>query len=404
MKMFSTAFVSSFFFLLLFIMRRLISLHLQRLFIRRTTAINEVLSPPKASTHELLMSRALANERLIKAFALSNTFVSSDVGVHTVFVERAKSLIRAATNGGWDDFQNIAMEAVEAALPHAGMRDFDGFVQDVTMRVALVAILKVDTSVKDLDPEDIRVVSTLINQLWSLSKKPDPIPTHDLHRLNYHLRHLIPDDDSYPNPLDFVIPIWETMWRVVATSVAYARNSSHALTQLHRSPNKDQFRCFDTHPSAEWFVTEVMRLHPPSKHITRAFRIHVFPAFLPLSFDKLATKLFGPLLRRESADIGKTLRSESTWGVNACEFDPLRFHPNRVTRDQEEIKLLPFGFGRYRCVAAGWAPMAAGIISAAILHRIQSGPEFQLVAGESIGGREGWDGWSIVAQTDSESM
>ncbi|KAG6862730.1 hypothetical protein C0993_001787, partial [Termitomyces sp. T159_Od127] len=236
------------------------------------------------------------------------------------------------------------------------------------MRVALLAILDID--IVDLDSEDILVVSSLITQLWSLSKKPDPIPPDLLPRLNDHLRRLVPDDNFYPNPLDFVIPIWETMWRVVATTVAYARDSSEScvLAELHRSPLPVQFGRFDgTHPSAESFVTEVMRLHPPSQRIARVFPVHTF---LPLSFVKLVTKVFGPLpLRREKADIGKVLRSGYTWGADAETFEPLRFHPSRLTPEQETMKSLPFGYGRFKCVAASWAPMAAAIISAAILNR-----------------------------------
>ncbi|KAG6861786.1 hypothetical protein C0995_012290 [Termitomyces sp. Mi166 len=380
-------------------MRRLIALHLERLSIHRTIpALQHLLNPPNASSQDILTSRALPNARLIRAFALTNTFVSRDIGVHKAFVGRAMSLLKAATERGWSHFQNIAIDSVEEALPHADKKDFDAFVQDVTMRVALVAILDIDVSLEELDSEDIHVVSTLITLLWSLSKKPDPIPAQLLPRLNYHLRRLIHDENAYPNPLDFVIPIWETMWRVIATSVAYAHNSSHIFSKLHSSPTMDQFRYFDsTHPSVEWFVTEVMRLHPPSKRIARASLTPLFPISLPSNFT---AKLFGPLLRRECADIGSVLRSKHIWGMDADTFEPLRFHSNRLTWEQEMIKSLPFGYGRFKCVAASWAPMAAGIVSAAILERLQ-GSDFCLVAGKSIGGREGWSGWSVVAVASS---
>ncbi|KAG5350767.1 hypothetical protein C0989_009357 [Termitomyces sp. Mn162] len=403
MKIIGAAFASLlalFAILLLLMMRRLILLHLERPSIHRAIpALQHLLSPPNASSRDLLTSRALPNARLIKAFALTNTFVSCEVDIHTAFVGRAMFLLKSVTERGWVHFQNIAVDSVEEALSHADEKDFDIFVQDVTMRVALVAILGIDVSVGELDSEDIHIVSMLITLLWSLSKQPDPIPADLLPRLNRHLRRLIPDEIAYPNPLDFVIPVWETMWRVIATSVAYAQNFSYIFSELHCSPTMDQFRHFDgTHPSVEWFITEVMRLHPPSKRIARASLIHPFPAFLPLSFDKLTAKLFGPLLRRECADIGSVLRSKCIWGADADVFEPLRFHSNRLTRDQEMIKSLPFGCGRYKCVAANWAPMAAGIISAAILDRVQSGSDFRLVTGKSIGDREGWSGWSVVAE------
>ena len=60
------------------------------------------------------------------------------------------------------------------------------------MRVALVALLRVDSCVSDFTSDDIRVVTELITHLWSLSKKSEPIPEELLPRLNYHLRCLVP--------------------------------------------------------------------------------------------------------------------------------------------------------------------------------------------------------------------
>ncbi|KAG5724075.1 hypothetical protein E4T56_gene17232 [Termitomyces sp. T112] len=406
----SAAFISLILFSLLSFLTtyRLISLYHANPSIHRTIPeLQHLLSPPNANNYDLLTSRALPNARLVKAFALTNTFVSSDIGVHAAFVGRMMSLLKAATERGWTLFQTIAIDSVEEAL-HADGKDFDVFVQDVTMRVALVAILDVDVPVGELNSEDIHVVSTLITKLWSLSKHPEPIPAELLPQLNHHLRRLMPDESEYPNPLDFVIPVWETMWRVVATSVAYAQASSYSsdiFSRIRSSPTMDRFRHFDgTHPSVEWFITEVMRLHPPSQHITRASPILPFRTFVPPNFNKLITKLFGPLLRHDCADIGTALRLKCIWGTDADTFEPLRF--SRVTREQEMIKSLPFGYGRLKCVAAGWAPMAAGIISAAILDRVQEGSDFGLVAGKCIGGREGWSGWSVVpvAASSRKSM
>ncbi|KAG6852705.1 hypothetical protein C0991_009690 [Blastosporella zonata] len=363
-----------------------------------------LLSPPNGNNLDLLASRAIPNLRLIKAFALTNTFVSPDMVVHTVFVGRATSLLKAAAERGWTHFQSIAIDAIHHALPTVGEVKFDVFVQDVTMRVALVALLDIDVPVGELNSEDIRAVTTLITLLWSLSKKPDPIPADLLPRLNHHLRRLIPDEEAYPNPLDFVIPVWETLWRVVATCVAYAHScprSKGVFSNLHNSPTITQFRSAnDIQPSAEWFVTEVIRLHPPSKRIARAHIVRPFVGFLPLA-DGLVTKLFRPRIQHEFADIASVLKSTSIWGPDAELFEPIRFHSDRVTQEQEKIKLLPFGYGRYKCVAATWAPMAAGIVCSAILDHLPSErSNYRLIQGESIGGRDGWGGWSVIKMAD----
>jgi hypothetical protein len=126
---------------------------------------------PSTSKSELLTARAIPNERLIRAFSLTNTFVSADQHVHDVFVGYANSLLRAAKDRDWPHFQNITVQAVDAALhskPHP--LDFDVFVQDVTLRVALVALLSVNSCVSDLASDDIRVVSELITPLVAVEE------------------------------------------------------------------------------------------------------------------------------------------------------------------------------------------------------------------------------------------
>ncbi|KAG6916903.1 hypothetical protein DXG01_004736 [Tephrocybe rancida] len=363
---------------------------------RTLPTLKRLLSPPNASTRDLLASRALPNRRLIRAFALTNTFVSAETVVHTAFIARATSLLKAATDRGWTYFHGIAVDAVEQASHDGCEIPFDTFVQDVTMRVALVALLDIDASVGELDQGDISAVSNLITLLWSLSKKPDPIPAELLPQLNHHLRRLIPNEEAYPNPLDFVIPVWETLWRVVAVCVAYAQHypkSADIFSNLHALPTLAQFR-FADETSVEWFVTEAMRLHPPSKRIARASLIYPFSTFFTTSLAELAADFRVPLVRYECADIESVLRSRCIWGSDADIFDPLRFHSSKVSQEQEKIKYLPFGQGRYKCIAATWAPMAAGLISAAILDRFQR--RGHLLRGESLGGREGWQGWSVV--------
>ncbi|KAF8061761.1 hypothetical protein FPV67DRAFT_1422396 [Lyophyllum atratum] len=363
------------------------------------SSIHHVFSPPNASAHDLLVARAAPNARLIRAFSLTNTFVSPSPTIHTAFVGRAALLLKAASERGWPHFQQVAIDAVAASLVDFDRLKFDVFVQEVTMRVALVGLLGVDVTVDELDACDISIVATNITLLWSLSKKPEPIPLHLLPQLNHHLRRLIPDEVAYPNPLDYLIPVWETLWRVVATTVAYAHRNvyvSNVLAELHDLPTVAQFRAYDDlKPSAEWCVTEVMRLHPPSKHITRASPNPPIASVLPWPMQFLADKVLEPLAHHECADIGTVLRSEDIWGEDADAFNPLRYQPNRITREQERIKWLAFGHGRYKCVAAAWAPMAAGIISSAIVDRLNGDSGRHLVAGNCIGTREGWKGWEV---------
>jgi len=370
---------------------------------RDISSIFYLLSPPDTSPRSLLASRASPNVRLIRAFALTNTFVSADIDVHSTFVGHANALLRAATQRSWPYFQHMAIGAVEAVLREKTQLEFDALVQDVTLRVVLVGLLDVGKGVGEFDPTDIRVVASHITRLWRLSKSSDHIPSHLLPQLNHHLRRLIPDEETYPNPLDYVIPVWETLWRVVATTVAFAwtEDFTDIFAELHKQPTVDCFRaCTDDRPSTEAFVTEAMRLYPPSKRIARSVsRINAFASFFQWFTGKHISPSFSSLmssLHKECADIESVLHDSDIWGPDALQFDPTRFHPTRLQPRQEKIKMLPFGCGRYRCIAASWAPMAAGVISAAILDRIGAEKEYYLVAGETTGGREGWEGWRIL--------
>ena len=135
------------------------------------SSIRKLLDPPSAKLADLLAARATPNERLIRVFSLTNTFVSPDPIVHNTFIARASSILRAAKRRGWHHFQQVIVDAVEASLPHdAAGRDFDSFIQDITLRVALVGLLEVNTSVTDFQAADINAVTMLITLLWSLSK------------------------------------------------------------------------------------------------------------------------------------------------------------------------------------------------------------------------------------------
>ncbi|KAG5650937.1 hypothetical protein H0H81_010492 [Sphagnurus paluster] len=362
--------------------------------------------PPRCSNQDLLAARAIPNTRLVRAFNLTNTFVSDSAETHTIFVGKAISLIKAALEDGWPHLQKVAMDAVDAALHDAGEPEveFDSFIQDATMRFALVGLLRVGSNAHEFNSRDIRVVAKHITRLWYLSKRSDPIPDHLLTELNAHLRQLIPDEETYPNPLDYLIPVWETTWRVVATTVAYAHRHEYGaiFADLHSLPTINQFRARDhAEPSVEDVVTECMRLHPPSKRIMRSYPMRSFPgsSFVPLFFLKFFMHSFNPILRRECADIGAVLTSKDIWGAQMDIFDPRRWHPERVTEDQTSIKALAFGHGRYKCVASNWAPMAVGILCAALLDRLGRDGDYELVSGQRIGTRDGWDDWKISSKS-----
>lgn len=360
--------------------------------------IHAVLAPPNATLPELLHARAIPNARLIRAFNIHSTFVSSDPGVHTVFHNHSASLVTAATRRGWPQLRTTAGAAVQSFLPDTAI-DFATYIQAVTFCVVIVGLLGVDVDAAALDHNHVIFVTHRITDLWRRSKLSDPIPPRLLEELNSHIRHLIPDYETFPNPLEFVIPAWETLWRVVAIAVAKAYHDEHArlaLEDFHDNPTPEQFREYksvENGPSVESVVVETMRLFPPTKHITRAV-IHRprIPGFVPTIIGRVLRSLTAPTVLYEVADIDAIQRS-SIWGLSADSFDPMRHHPSRSCDGQKQT-LLAFGYGQLGCVASKWAPMAAAVIVAAVLDRIDQ-TNYEVIRGDSIGGREGWDGWLI---------
>ncbi|KAJ6630308.1 hypothetical protein B0H10DRAFT_1984027, partial [Mycena sp. CBHHK59/15] len=195
-----------------------------------------------------------------------------------------------------------------------------------------------------LASSDIDIATNLITDIWILSKKPDQIQPHLLEMLNRSLRRILPDQDKYPNPIDFVIPTWETLWRVVAVTLPIA------FQDLFDNPDKEQFRAPDS--------GNALRLHPPVKHISR----HVFRQ----KFDTAV------------ADIESAQRSP-LW-VPAP--DPEIYDPARFLRQPSHARdILAFGYGPLKCAAIHWAPMAAAVIVAAILNQVD-GRDLYIVSGD----------------------
>ncbi|KIP07508.1 hypothetical protein PHLGIDRAFT_118086, partial [Phlebiopsis gigantea 11061_1 CR5-6] len=182
--------------------------------------IRALLTPSSKPLPLLLEERSAPNARLIRAFGLSNTFVSSDIDVHASFVHDARALIRFAENDGWPRFAEHATLAVEecvcAQARLSGSVAFDSAMQNVALHVILTTLFEVPADA--IAVADLAVVAAGINALWRLSKLAAPPPPHLLPAVNARLRRWIP---AQPNPLDFVVPAFETMWRVAATTTAF---------------------------------------------------------------------------------------------------------------------------------------------------------------------------------------
>lgn len=349
------------------------------------STIKSILHPPNVPLHQLLEERASANQRLVHALGISNTFVSADEGVHKDFVVRAHRLLNGTQRRGWPRFHAVARDAVQWQLnsavddPHSTPEEYQysTAIQTITLYVVLVALL----GVEDVPAyADARTAAAEITALWAHSKDGAVIPPARVTALHECLRRLAPDAEGFPSPVDFIVPAWETLWRVVAATVAHTRDTPdmEAIFEALITQQGDG-------AAARRVVAEAMRLSPPSRRIGRAAAC----AWVPACLARWAPR------RLVKADVAELLQSVDIWGEDCHDFVPER-HCSLLPA-QKEAMACAFGQGPLRCIASSWAPMAAAMIVAAILE------EYTVLPGEDIGGREGWSGWALRRNLDHGS-
>ncbi|KAG1723556.1 hypothetical protein EDB19DRAFT_1898059 [Suillus lakei] len=336
------------------------------------SAVRTLLSPPDLPISALLRARSIPNQRLVKALGISSTFVSDDPGVHDNFTREAKVLITAVSaKDGWSRLVDVTETCVNRFLDAESL-DFATFVQSVTLSVVLAGLL--GTDIEDLDPADVAFVTKAINDRWAQSKSSTSLTPEVLDRINHHIIRWVPDRT---NPLNLIIPAYETMWRVAAIAVVYSNRDCllrDAFISYNENPTDDQFRAHanegtGAQPSVEAIVSEVLRLHPPTRHITRAVVVPWWKRpFVPVSQKSLL------------------------YGSDPESFNPMRFHASHAAPRRDQ--LYAFGHGKLKCVAASWAPPAAAVITAKIIAKLDN-VAFTLHEGPRIGKRAGWEGWSI---------
>jgi Cytochrome P450 len=295
--------------------------HQQRRIFSTYSDILSLLDPPGYSIIQLLLARAQPNTRLVRAFRLNNTFVNADIGIRKQFLAHAREILREHAHHfpAFPDTVRgvVAGVASRSAFCHQ-TTPFSRLVQVVTLRVVIGPLL--GGNIPEDSEESVAFVVHAINDLWILSKKcTNPMRPELLEHMSAHLLRWLP---MYEYPLDFVIPAYETMWRLVAVTVARAVRDPDACAAFSAyldSPLEIQFGRFkDEWPSVEGFMCEVLRLHPPSRRLSRV---------VPSRFAGF--RLWGHTIC--VADLEALHQDVAVWGMDAHIFDPMRFHPSRIS-------------------------------------------------------------------------
>lgn len=296
------------------------------------------------SPHE---ARSIPNERLVKAFGISNCFTTSDKTVCQDFRDTVATQLNMS-EGRW---QEIAIFVKQTARQEAE-RAVDGKISlfDLAQVLAMTMAKKVFWDMDDRSDNARKTTLALareINKQWLNSKgafDPGSEPFWSFanqHELKAALHDAFPDwyGNPHENPLNFILPGYETIWRVVLRCYVELTAREHRDAAFWRA----QFAAFSKQAileqlrrpgaagvTAEMISKEILRLYPPTRRVYRHF----------------ATEA---AIYNASADIETMHRDPAVW-----RDDPLIFRPDRwvcVDQAKEDEIWLAFGTAPFRCPA-----------------------------------------------------
>ncbi|KAN0083921.1 hypothetical protein V8E54_003009 [Elaphomyces granulatus] len=325
----------------------------------------------KSKHNELqpLFSRALPNRRLRIAFGINNAFTSDNEGYVTKFVHKAKDAINIRPDE-WSYLSDHARNVVKACLMGSDSSPvvqikLTSLIQVLSMRLAIWVLFeraKYDSKYRVQD-HDLVNLAEAINQRW-LASKGNEIPRFEEdHDLQAGLSAVFPDHnilDPEGNPLNLVMPAFETLWRValrmfIEVRFITGRRSPEwhdALTEFARKPTKEQFKLrAEGGISAEFLVSEALRLYPPTRRIHRAFKW--------AGIDSIVTI---------AADIEASHSMASIWGPDATTFNPRRW--GNLSAEQRNA-YFPFGSRPFLCPASSvFGPWVIGLLVGALISEL----------------------------------
>ncbi|KAI4234399.1 MAG: hypothetical protein LQ349_003824 [Xanthoria aureola] len=344
-------------------------------------------------SHEI--SRAIPNQRLVRAFQIDNGFTTSDAIYGRQFRRKAVKMIRQVTStnrGGWHQIATVAREIATTYFRESmsdDRADLDLIVQVVTLKAVLSLFFEVGATTYT-DATAFAIART-INLLWMQSKSVTGHQSTDFSSLKSLMQGIGLDwTNTNDNPLNILLPAYETLWRVVARCLIEVvfRPSADAewrplLTTFIANPTTQTFSQIialgEPHVSVEYLINEALRLYPPTRRIYR--HVH-FPA------EQMPELL--------AADIEGCHRQLHIWGDDSHRYRPARW----MAADQKmRDAFMPFGGGDWICPASsGFGPMMIGVLVAAFAEIISAEDwELRLLRSE-----EGSDEGSRILDDETE--
>lgn len=331
---------------------------------REILACNRYASGER-NTIPAVESRAGPNQRLVKAFNIDNAFTTKDDQYRKSFHREAKAKMSSLEEVDW---KRIAGKA--EALIHHGLGGkqccLDSLVRSTSLKITLHTMFKLDPM--EMKDEVVEEITSSINDLWVESKKPGEPSVPLKHKLTQALAELFPGAEfsGKESPLNFILPAYETLWRVVLSGfieVIFREGAlpgwKYELVRFIEEPTIDKLKSasHDTSVSVESITNEALRLFPSTKSVYREFRMDT----------KETTDIV-------IADIEKCHRIRSIWGDDANKFDPSRWkNLEAQTKEAKAAKeaFMPFGYREFTCPAKSvYGPMIIAVLVAALAKNI----------------------------------
>lgn len=335
----------------------------------------------------LIESRAIPNERLKRAFGIDNGFTTTDEKYRKTFRARAEKHISSFRKSGWDSVASHAqIIASEYAKKIAGQTkpSLDQIVQVVSLKVVFKIFFKLNTD--KLEDETLLKIARLINRLWIQSKMSTERDEEGIQQLELYVKKLgLSWTETRDSPLNLLLPVYETLWRVVlrglievafrpSAELDWLDTMKVLLKELLSNPEVgDIFEKENEQQgiSAMSLVQEALRLYPPTRRIYRKFQL-----------------ASGEQQEEIAADIEACHRRRDIWGSDSDKFKPGRWRSTNPSVDSVGMKkaFMPFGGSPWICPASTFfAPRMIGVLIAAIAANI-SAQDWQLeLAGQDDG-------------------
>lgn len=252
-------------------------------------------------------ARAPPNERLVQTFGIDNAFTTLDSERKGVFnretIEKMKAAIKLdrTSKEDWSDVCVLAQVSVKEYLARKGRRvDLTELVQYCTLNSSLCYLFEDARAALEQGDHFDTVISIghRINELWIESKATDgqsrdwtqERKLHDaLRRVTaprtpgtYPSNSTPEPGDPTQNPMNLLLPAYETMWRVVLRCLLEVRfrgagngpqwsqvledyvNNLDKASNLFQKALIDDIRPIDV-------VKEALRLYPPTRRVHRVF-------------------------------------------------------------------------------------------------------------------------------------